>query len=173
MQTFVTTSVTEAECVAATSYIQEMQFGMQWLEALGLKVESPVILHMDNKGAVDLLNSWPASAATRHMSARLAWMRELKEQGILEVQWEAGTENAADVFAKNLDRETFEKHASAFMDMGAAGSAGSNDESCGNSGGALEGGIAQDSTETGNRDWNNWVAVSRTKMLVQQCAHPS
>ena len=81
------------------------------------------------------------------------------------MRWEAGTENIADAFAKNLDRETFEKHASAFMDVGAAGSAGSNDESCGNSGGVLEGGIPQDSSKTGNRDWNDQVAVSRTKHL--------
>ena len=38
MQKFVTTSVTEAECVAATSCVQDMMYGKQFMESLGLKV---------------------------------------------------------------------------------------------------------------------------------------
>ena len=104
MQTFVTTSVTEAECVAATSYIQEMQFGMQWLEALGLKVEKPMTLWMDNKGSVDLFNSWSINRRTR------AFVRFfLKEQGMIVVKWFQMDSNYTDFFTKNIDGNSFAK----------------------------------------------------------------
>ena len=43
MQKFVTLSVTEAECVAATSCVQDMMFGKRFLESLGLKVKLPTV----------------------------------------------------------------------------------------------------------------------------------
>lgn len=50
MQKFVTLSVTEAECVAATNCVQDMVFGMNFLRSLGLKVKLSMTLRMDNKG---------------------------------------------------------------------------------------------------------------------------
>ena len=57
MQKFVTLSVTEAECVAATSCVQDMIYGRNFLESLGLKVKKPMTLWIDNKGAVDIFNN--------------------------------------------------------------------------------------------------------------------
>ena len=76
-----------------------------------------MLLEMDNKGAVDLFNGWSVSGNTRHISTRICFIRELKEAGTLEVKWCPGASNAADLFTKNLERETFEKHAREFIDM--------------------------------------------------------
>lgn len=64
MQKFVTMSVTEAKCVAATECVQDMLFGKRFLEAMGLKVKLPMTLYMDNKGGVDLFNSWSIAGNT-------------------------------------------------------------------------------------------------------------
>ena len=116
MQKFVTTSVTEAECVAATSCVQDMLFGMRFLESLGLKVKKPMTLYMDNKGGVDLFNNWSISGNTRAVAIRFAYIRELKEAGTLEIKWIKGTENTADLFTKNLENKTFEKHEREFSE---------------------------------------------------------
>ena len=42
-------------------------------------------------------------------------MRELKEKGILEVKWLPGKDNPSDMFTKNLDKKTFEKHAETYL----------------------------------------------------------
>jgi hypothetical protein len=115
MQAYVTLSVTEAECVAAVSCAMDMLYGKQFLEGMGLQVELPMILWMDNKGGVDLYNGWSVSGASRHYSTRLAFLRELKEQGVIEVKWLQGTENPADLFTKNLDKATYEKHAEVYL----------------------------------------------------------
>ena len=110
MQRFVTLSVTEAECVAATSCIQDMMYGKNFLESLGLKVKLPMVLRMDNKGGVDIFNGWSIAGNTRAVSVRLAYVRELKEAGILKIEWIKSEENCVDIFTKNVDGPTYNKH---------------------------------------------------------------
>ena len=57
-QKFVTLSVTEAEQAAAVTCAQDMVYQKNLLESIGLQVELPMILEVDNKGAVDLANNW-------------------------------------------------------------------------------------------------------------------
>jgi hypothetical protein len=54
MQGSVTLDVTSAEFVSGTQCAQETLFNMRVLESMGLKVTKPMMLEMDNKGAVDL-----------------------------------------------------------------------------------------------------------------------
>ncbi len=110
MQGFVTLSVTEAESGAAVSCAQDMLFALQVLESLELKVKKPMYLYMDNKGAVDLFNTWGISGCTRHVSVQLNFLHELKEEGLIEVKWCPTTGNIADIHTKNLGGESFEKH---------------------------------------------------------------
>ena len=114
MQKFVTLSVTEAECVAATSCVQDMMFGMRLLESMDLKVKKPMKLQMDNKGGVDIFNNWSIAGNTRAVSVRFAYIRELKEAGILEIEWIAGEKNSADLFTKNVDGATYARHIGEF-----------------------------------------------------------
>ena len=58
---------------------------MRILNSLGLKVKLPMILEMDNKGAVDLANNWSVGGRTRHVDTRQYFLRQLKEEGILKI----------------------------------------------------------------------------------------
>jgi hypothetical protein len=117
-QRFVTLSVTEAECVAAAACVQDMLYGKRFLESIELQVKLPMTLYMDNKGGVDVFNNWSTAGHTRAVSVRFAFIRELKEQGILQIKWIKGGNNPADMFTKNLDRKTFEKHAEVYTSEG-------------------------------------------------------
>ena len=55
------------------------------LESINLRVELPMILEVDNKGAVDLINNYSVGGRTRHMETRQYYLRELKEQGVMSV----------------------------------------------------------------------------------------
>jgi len=67
-----------------------------------LKVKFPMILEMDNKGAVDLANNWSIGGCTRHVNVR-------QESKVMDIRWIKGSENDADAFTKNLDGPAFEK----------------------------------------------------------------
>ena len=107
----VTLSVTEAEEAAGVVCVQDMLYCMNVLESVELQVELPMVLKMDNKGAVDLINSWSAGGRTRHVGVRINFLRELKEKGILVVRWMSGDDNDADIHTKNLGDMAFSKHA--------------------------------------------------------------
>jgi len=76
---------------------------------MGLKVKLPIILEMDNRGAVDLANNWSIVGHTRHVNVRQFFLRELKESKVMDIHWIKGLENNADAFTKNLDGPAFEK----------------------------------------------------------------
>ena len=78
--------MTEAEEAAGVLCVQDMLYVKNVLELLELEVELPMVLEMDNKGSVDLVNNWSAGGRTRHVGVRINFLRELKEQGIIEVQ---------------------------------------------------------------------------------------
>ena len=60
MQKVVALSVTKAEMIAGVQCAQDMIYVKRVLEGLGLQVETPMVLYMDNSGAVDLVNNWTA-----------------------------------------------------------------------------------------------------------------
>jgi hypothetical protein len=109
-QTNVTLSSAEAELMAAVTCAQDMLYVMRLLESIGLQIELPMILEVDNRGAVGLANNWSIGGRTRHVDARLHFLRELKEQGLLMTQWLSGEEMSSDLLTKNLPRSLHEKH---------------------------------------------------------------
>ena len=115
MQNIVTLSVTEAEEVAATDCVQDMLFGMHLLESLGLKVKKPMVLEIDNKGGKDIVDSWSTSGRTRHIAIKHNFLRELKEEGVLTVNWIETDSNTSDLFTKNLGLRKFLKFTKAYV----------------------------------------------------------
>ena len=113
-QKHVTLSVTEAELAAAVSLVQDMMYVYRVMMSLGLEVELPMLVEMDNSGARDLANSWSVGGRTRHVDVRMFFLRELKEDGLLSFKHVSGTENESDIFTKNVDAATLHKHAAKF-----------------------------------------------------------
>ncbi len=105
----VSLSTTEAETYAGVTCVQDMLYMKNVLESLGLQVKLPIVLEMDNQGAVYLANNWCIGCRTRHIDVRSVFQRELKEAGVLVIKWIAGAVNEADIFTKNLDRPTFQQ----------------------------------------------------------------
>jgi hypothetical protein len=91
-----TLSVTEAETVAAVECMQDMLFSMHLLESMGLKVKKPMVLEIDNKGEKDLAHNLSIGGQTCHITTKINFLHELKEQGILIVRWIPTTANTSD-----------------------------------------------------------------------------
>ena len=83
LQKIVAFSTAEAELIAMVQCIQEMIFVKKVLESMELKVQLPMIVQCDNKGAVDMANGWNVNGGTKHIDIRLNFIRELKEEGTL------------------------------------------------------------------------------------------
>eukprot|EP00957_Ditylum_brightwellii_P210903 15365538-Ditylum_brightwellii.AAC.1 len=96
MQRVVVIYVTKAETIPGVQCVQNMLYINKFLESIELKVELPMLLYMDNSGAIDLIHNWSASGRIRHMETRMFFLRDVKEGGILEIKWSKGSGNPAD-----------------------------------------------------------------------------
>jgi hypothetical protein len=115
MQRIVVLSVTEAERFAATNNAQDMLYTKRIIKSLGLNVQLPMILEVDNKGAVDLVNNYSVGWRTRHMETRQYFLRQLKEENVIKVIWTPGELNRSDLYTRDLARADFEKHTKAYV----------------------------------------------------------
>jgi hypothetical protein len=84
------------------------------LESMGLKIKLPMKVVLDNKGAKDIINNWSVGGRTRHVGVRFNFLRELKENGIIEIQWISTHENCSDILTKNLPVNLYNKHSKRF-----------------------------------------------------------
>ncbi len=110
-QRSVTLSSTEAEYVAITDYAKETLFMKQVLEFLNVEVKLPIMVHVDNIGAIFLANNKVTSQCTKHIDVRYHFIREYIEQGVVKIIFVKPKDNDADLFTKNLSYENFNKHA--------------------------------------------------------------
>ena len=72
-------------------------------------------LRIDNKGSVDLANNWSIGGRTQHIEVKQHFLRELKEEGLIETEWITNEEMVSDVFTKNLGGKAFEKCAEDYV----------------------------------------------------------
>jgi len=87
-----------------------MLFTKRILNSMGLKVELPMTLYLDNKGAVDLVNNWSIGGRTRHVEVKQHFLRDMKERGMVLTQWQSGDLMSSDLLTKNNAGPIFERH---------------------------------------------------------------
>jgi hypothetical protein len=90
-QKTVALSSCKPELNAAVLCVKNMMYQRNTLESIGLKAEPPMILKMDNKGAVNLVNSFSVGGRTQHIEVKQFFLRELKEAKVLVVKWIPGS----------------------------------------------------------------------------------
>ena len=80
------------------------------LKFLGVPLEYPITVNVDNIGAVYLSKNATTGSRTKHIDTRYHFVREYIEDGIIKVQFVRSEANDADIFTKNVNTETFQKH---------------------------------------------------------------
>jgi hypothetical protein len=107
-QQSVTLSSTEAEYVALSEATKEIKFVTQVLESIGIKVKYPIIVHVDNIGAIFMSENITATSRSRHIDTRYHFIREVIEDGVIKIQFVKTAENKADLYTKNVKSEIYD-----------------------------------------------------------------
>ena len=111
----VTLSSSEAEYVSLSEAAKEVKFVVQLIESMGIDVQKPVEIKVDNLGAIFMANNVTVSPRTKHVDIRYRYITELIENGLIKVKFVKTEENDSDGFTKNLNGELYEKHKTKFI----------------------------------------------------------
>ena len=109
-QKVVSLSSSEAEFYACAEAVKEVPFVAQILLFLGIKIELPVKVRIDNVGAIFMSENVTSSSRTRHMDTRWWFVNQLQDEGLIDVSFVRTHENVSDVGTKNVNKETYDAH---------------------------------------------------------------
>ena len=113
-QRSVTLSSSEAEYVSISEIAKDLLFVKQNLEFADVTIRYPIIVHVDNIGAIYMAENGSSSNQTKHVNTRYHFVRELIEEGIIKIEFVKSENNNSDIFTKNLGQELFKKHSKFF-----------------------------------------------------------
>jgi hypothetical protein len=71
-------------------------------------------VELNNKRTKDLIKNWSVGGRTRQVGVRFDFLRGLKENGIIEIQWIITHEDYSDILTKNLPVNLYNKHSKRF-----------------------------------------------------------
>ena len=110
-QKVVSLSSAEAEFYACAEAVREIPFITQILLFLGITVQLPVNVWIDNVGAIFMTENKSSSSRTRHMDTRYWYVHQLQEEhGLIKVNFVRTKDNVSDIGTKNVDKETYKRH---------------------------------------------------------------
>ena len=114
-QKSVTLSSLEAEYVALSKAAKEIKFVYQLLQSIGIEIELPITVRVDNVGAIFMSENTSTSGQTKHVDVRYQYVNEMVLDGFLKIKFVKTEENVVDIFTKNVSSETYKKLTPMFL----------------------------------------------------------
>ena len=99
----------EAEFTASSQCIKEVLWIKNLLEELGLKINKPITINMDNQAAIRQLEGEESSARAKHIDIKLKFNKYYVSNGIIKLEYVPTSDQKADIFTKALPKISFEK----------------------------------------------------------------
>ena len=109
-QKSVSLSSAEAEYYALSEAAKEIKFVAQLLMSMGMRVKIPIIVRVDNVGAIFMSENLSTNSKSKHIDIRARFVAEMIEDGFIKVVFVKSNDNLADGFTKNVSGDTFKKH---------------------------------------------------------------
>jgi Reverse transcriptase (RNA-dependent DNA polymerase) len=115
LQRTVALSSSEAEYYAISEAAKEIRFVYQILDSMGIKITLPIIVNVDNVGAIFMTENVTATSRTRHVDARYHYVREFVAEGFLKIIFVKSADNKSDMFTKNVSGDTLDFHVRSYV----------------------------------------------------------
>ena len=106
----VTLSSTKAEYVSMLEGLKDLKFIYMCLKYLKLKVNLPMLVLIDNIGAIKMLDLKTNKYRTKHVDTKYHWIRQFVDDDMVNVKYIKSEDNVSDICTKKLLAKLFEKH---------------------------------------------------------------
>ena len=107
-QPMVTLSSTEAEFVALTYSVADLQWILNIFQEMDITIEKKVV-YSDNQGAIKIATASEGTARTKHLDVKLQFTRFVINDLEILIRYVNTADNIADIFTKSLGRLNFTK----------------------------------------------------------------
>jgi len=75
----------------------------------------PIVVHVDNVGAIFMAENVSTSGSTKHVDIHYHYVREFIEDGFIRIVFVCTKLNKADMFTKNVVGEIHDAHGKSFI----------------------------------------------------------
>jgi transposase InsO family protein len=109
MQSVVALSSCEAEYMALVECIKEVLWIRMHLKELGITLEQPVVIGIDNTAAMALAKNPVLHEKSKHIDTRHHFIRQALQAGVVKLQYVNTADNVADILTKNTAKAIFQR----------------------------------------------------------------
>ena len=109
-QKSVALSSSESEYYALSEAAKDIKFVVQIITSMGGQVETPIIVRVDNVGAIFMAEHSSATPRTKHIDMRYHFVREFVVDKFIKIVFIKSADNLADSFTKNVTIPIYENH---------------------------------------------------------------
>jgi len=107
-QKTVALSSTEAEYMSLSDTSYQLVWVRNLFSELGIEL-APILLFGDNQGSIFITSNPVQEKCSKHIDLRYHYIRDVVQDGKVELFFVEGTQNPADMFTKNLGHVKFLK----------------------------------------------------------------
>ena len=83
---------------------------VQLLGKMKIAFKYPVMVRVDNLGAIFMASNITTTCHTKHVDIRYKYVNEYVEDGVVKIVFVKSADNDSDILTKNLSAELHEKH---------------------------------------------------------------
>jgi hypothetical protein len=105
----------EAEYMAISEITKDILFVKQILEFLRTTINYPIMVKIDNIGAIYMAKNETSNHQTKHINTHYHFVKELIDVGFIKVELVRSKNNDSNIVMNNLGCKLFKKHSKTFM----------------------------------------------------------
>ena len=103
-QQSVSLSSLEAEYITLSEAVKEIRFVYYLLTSLGIKVEVPITVQVDNVGAIFMSENVTTSNRTKHVDVRYKYVKTFVDEEFVKIIFVKSEDNRADILRRTCLR---------------------------------------------------------------------
>jgi hypothetical protein len=105
----------EAEYYALSEAAKYIKFVHMLLTSIGMEVILPIVVKVDNVGAIFMTENISTSGRTNYLDLRTRYVNTMAGEGFIKVEFVRSAQNKSDHVTKNVSGEIYEAHVNDYV----------------------------------------------------------
>ena len=115
IQRSVTLSSAESECIAIGDVVKEIMYARNILRSVGIQIGLPVVVNVDNMGAIYIANNTGSSIRTKHIDINWHYIKEHAKNGVVLIRFIGTDDQDGDIMTKNVTAPIYNRHSAKLL----------------------------------------------------------